>query len=357
MAYFRKIPKIQEMMSLFSREEKWLIVINADPDAMASAMALKRIMSRRVLEADIAKINEITRPDNLAMIRGTHLHMLPFSPELCAQYHKFAMVDSQPHHSPLFQGMHFSIIIDHHPLPATPAEAEFSVIRPEYGSNSALLTEFLYNLKLRPGKLLATALQFGIKSDTAGFTRKFTDVDIRAYHYLMKFADQPLLSRIIRSEFHRRWLPFFAKACSSLHAAGSGQFVYIGKVENPDILVVIADFLTRVYEFLWVAVSGLYGDTVVVIYRGDGSRDIGKMASAQFSDIGSAGGHRALARAEFPASAADGGDIELFIYKRVLTTPRRKTVKEVPAGPGTPWPGGRGGNGPAPSPGGASPRS
>lgn len=328
MAYFRKVPKIQEMLDLFCRDDAWLILVNADPDAMASAMALKRIMSHKVTDVEIARINEITRPDNLAMIRGVHLHMLPYDPAMKSMFSRFAIVDSQPHHSPQFQDITFSLIIDHHPVPETPAVAAYADIRPDYGANSTILTEYLYNLRIRPGKLLATALLYGIKSDTASFTRKFCDTDLRAYHYLSKFGDQALLSRIARSEFHRRWLPFFAKACLNLHAAGSGQFVYIGKVENPDILVVIADFLTRVYEFRWVAVSGLYGDTVVVIYRGDGARDIGRTASLQFSDIGSAGGHRSLARAEFPASAAEGADLELFTYKRVLANPRRKPARE-----------------------------
>lgn len=330
MAYFRKIPKLQEMLDLFSSKEDWLILINADPDAMASAMALQRIMTYRAGEVDIARINDITRPDNLTMVRSMRLHMKKFSTALLAKYQKFAIVDSQPHHSPLFQGIHFSIIIDHHPLPEAPAETEYADIRPYYGANSAIMTEYLYNLEIRPGKLLATALQYGIKSDTMSFARKFCDADLRAYHYLARFADQALLSRITRSEFLRSWLPFFANACMNLHAAGSGQFVYIGKVDNPDILVVIADFLTRVYEFRWVAVSGLYDETVVVIYRGDGSRDIGRLANAQFSDIGSAGGHRALARAEFPVVAAQGGDVELFTYKRVLAKPRLKPLREVP---------------------------
>ena len=228
MAYFRKIPKIQDMLDLFSSKDRWLILVNADPDAMASAMALKRIMSRRVYEADIARINEITRPDNLAMVQSTRLHMVKFEPGMPQGFDKFALVDSQPHHSPLFQGISFSLVIDHHPLPETPASTAYADIRPDYGANSTILTEYLYNLDIRPGKLLATALQYGIKSDTMNFTRKLCDADLRAFQYLAKFSDQSMLSRISRSEFHRRWLPFFAKACDSLHAAGTGQFVFIG---------------------------------------------------------------------------------------------------------------------------------
>ncbi len=334
MAYFRKIPKLHELIDQCERESRWLIVINADPDAMASAMALKRILSHRVSEVDIVAINEVTRPDNLAMIRYTRLHMKRFTPELAAQYDRFALVDSQALHNPQFRDIPFSVVIDHHPLSEEVCASVYCEIRPEYGATSTLLTEYLYNLKIRPGKLLATALQFGIKSDTASFERKFCDADLRAYHYLTRFADQPLLSRIVRSEFHRRWLSFFAKACESMHNAGSGQFVYIGEIENPDILVGIADFFMRVYEFRWVAVSGLYTGTVVVVFRGDGvTRDLGRMANAQFGDIGSAGGHKALARAEFPVAAANGKDLELFVYKRVLTTPRKKTQKEGNKGP------------------------
>jgi nanoRNase/pAp phosphatase (c-di-AMP/oligoRNAs hydrolase) len=318
-AYFRKLPKLQSLLDLFSRGGRWLILISADPDAMASALALRRIMIHRVTDVGIARVNEVTRPDNLALIRYARLHMRRFAPEMAAQYDYLALVDSQPQHNPLFAELDFSVIIDHHPLQAEPAEGRYRDIRPEYGATSTLLTEHLYNLGIRPGKLLATALQFGIKSDTGNFERKFTEVDIRAYHYLVKFADAAMLSRIARSEFHRRWLDYFAKACANMHTAGSGQFVYVGGVENPDILVIIADFFMRVYEFRWVAVSGLYGDTVVVVFRGDGiARDLGTMASAQFGDIGSAGGHKGMARAEFPASSAAGSNLELFIYKRVL---------------------------------------
>jgi len=95
---------------------------------------------------------------------------------------------------------------------------------------------------------------------------------------------------VARSEFRLHWLDYFSKAFISMHKCGSGQYVYVGEVENPDILVVIADFFMRVHEIRWTAVCGVYQDTIVVIFRGDGvTRDLGRYASAQFSDIGSAG--------------------------------------------------------------------
>ena len=74
--------RLTQLLELFNRNDDWLIVINADPDAMASAMALKRIMSHRTGKVTIARINEISRPDNLAMIRYLRIPMLPLTDKL-----------------------------------------------------------------------------------------------------------------------------------------------------------------------------------------------------------------------------------------------------------------------------------
>ena len=319
MAYFRTLPNLHKMLEMLSREQRWLILIIADPDAMASAMALKRIMSRRVQEVAIANINTVTRPDNMAMMRYTRFKMTRFDPGMLSRFDAFAIVDSQPHHSPVFKEVPFSIVIDHHPLPETPYPAEYCDIRTQYGATSTLLTEYLYNLNIRPGKFLATALQFGIKTDTSSFERHFYDVDLRAYHYLNRFADHNLLSRIARSEFHLHWLDTFAKACTNLYGIGkSGQYVFVGEVDNPDILVNIADFFMRVYEIRWAAVAGQCGDSAVVIFRGDGiSCDVGLYASQVFSEVGWGGGHKVMARAEFPVAAADGAELEMFIWQHL----------------------------------------
>ena len=325
MAYFRTVPNLSRLLELFSREHRWLVLINADPDAMASAMALKRIMSYKVRDVAIAKVNEIRRPDNLAMIRYTQLRMSRFYPGMLPHFDRFALVDSQPSHHPSFADVPFSVVIDHHPV-AMKEEVAFCEIKPEYGATSTMLTEYLYNLDIRPGKLLATALQFGIKTDTANFVRHFTDVDLRAYQYLARLGDHTLLSRISRREFLMPWLEVFAKACTNLYPVGaSGQYTYLGPVENPDILVNIADLFMRVYEIRWVAVAGLYEDLLVIIFRSDGiSRDVGKYAAQIFGEIGSAGGHKSMARAEIPLAALEGKEAELFVWQKMACSRKRR---------------------------------
>jgi len=66
-------------------------------------------------------------------------------------------------------------------------------------------------------------------------------------------------------------------------------------------IVTIADFLNQVHLISWVLVSGIHGERLVVIFRCDGyKKNAGKLAQKIFGKLGSAGGHREMARAEVP---------------------------------------------------------
>ena len=109
------VAHMKEWRQNLDKDDRWCILINADPDALASAMALKRILLPKVHNADIARVNEVTRPDNLAMIRYLRIPVRAWQPEKADQYTRFAIVDSQPHHHKAFQGIPFDCIIDHTP--------------------------------------------------------------------------------------------------------------------------------------------------------------------------------------------------------------------------------------------------
>lgn len=331
MALFRQLDEqVENLLSLFKKDENWLIVINADPDALGSAMALRRIMARRVNSIGIGQINEIKRPDNLAMIRYLRIPTQKLIPNLAVQYDRFALVDSQPSHNPEFADFKFSVVIDHHPITKEkPVEADFVDVRPKYGAVCSMMTEYLYNMKIRPAKLLATALMYGIRCDTRTFEREFIDADISAFKYLSKFADPKLMNRISRSEFHLDWMRYFSRAFYNLRRIGQGLFAHCGNVENPDILVIVADFFTRVHNVPWVMVSGVADDKLVCIFRGDGlRRNMGKMAQSLMNGLGSAGGHNQAARAEVKITDLGDEDPEIFLLKR-LGKGRKSTIRRI----------------------------
>lgn len=303
---------------------RWCILINADPDALASAMALKRLLHTKAKSVDIMRINEVTRPDNLAMIRYLRIPAKPWQPEKAHLYDALAMVDSQPAHNPAFAGLVFNIIIDHHPftnLGDALAENAFCDIRPGIGATSSIMTQLLRGLRLRPGPLLATALLYGIRTDTGTFERSGGEEDLQAYQWLSHYSDNNLLRRISRSEYLRSWLPFFSRAFRNLvDCAGGGAYAQLNEIKSADLLVAVADFFTKVHGLRWIAVSGILCKKVIVVFRGDGSRDIGRFADACFHDVGTAGGHRNMGRAEFPISEVpEGIKPAEFIYQRLMS--------------------------------------
>ena len=106
--------KLQQMMKQFSGSDHVLILINADPDAIASAMAFQRVLWRRVTRITVSNVNTITRPDNMAMIRlldVTLIHVTKIAPQ---DYTKVIILDSQPSHHESFRDFRFNVIIDHH---------------------------------------------------------------------------------------------------------------------------------------------------------------------------------------------------------------------------------------------------
>lgn len=321
------------------KDSRWAILINADPDALASAITLKRLVHDRTKSMDIFRINEVTRPDNLAMIRYLRIPVKAWEPDKAQSYSNFALVDSQPSHNQAFSRILYSLIIDHHPVTdfgALLAPGAFCCIRTDVGANSTIMTQLLQAMRVRPGPLLATALLYGIRTDTGAFERSGGEEDLRAYQWLSHYADNNLLRRISRSEYLRSWLPFFSRAFRSLvDCRAGGAYASLNEVGSADLVVAVADFFTRVHGLKWIAVSGVSAKTVIVIFRGDGSRDIGRFADACFYDIGTAGGHRNMARAEFPLSAVPAGvKPSDFIYRRLMTRKLRpKAQKENASNP------------------------
>jgi nanoRNase/pAp phosphatase (c-di-AMP/oligoRNAs hydrolase) len=215
---------------------------------------------------------------------------------------KWALVDSQPSHHKEFGKISFDLIVDHHPLDG-PCKAQFVDIRETYGSNSTIMTEYLRAAKIKPSPRLATALFYAIKTDTDNFVRGSTPQDINAFRYLYPLANMNIMKKIESSEMTRHTLESYQLAMKRLTFIKDIAFVHMGKVENPDILVIIADFFMRLAEATWSVVSGMYGDKLIVIFRNAGFRgDAGKAAQKLFGQWGgaSAGGHKAAARAEIP---------------------------------------------------------
>jgi nanoRNase/pAp phosphatase (c-di-AMP/oligoRNAs hydrolase) len=293
--------KLRRFYDQFSGNDHALIVINADPDAIASAMAVSRLLWRRVINVTISHINAINRPDNLAMLKLLGVSLVPHTDIEISQYSKMVIVDSQPDHNEFMNRLNPHVIIDHHP--ETGAKAPYLDIRPNYGATASIMTEYLRAARIKPSVKLATGLYHAIKTDTNAFKGQTVIEDVRAFQYLFRYVNIHLARKIEQADLRFDFLKYFKTALQNMLLRKGRVFVHLGPVVNPDICVIIADFFMRIVSVTWSIVSGTYDKKLVIIFRNDGIRkNAGNVAKEGFGQFGSAGGHKNMARAEIAFS-------------------------------------------------------
>lgn len=308
--------RLKKFYSVFKNDDQVLVVINADPDAVGAALAVKRLLWRKVASVTICSVNTMKRPDNVALVEYLGVKLLKASEIAKTNYSRFVMVDSQPEHSECFHRFEFDAVIDHHPLGKV--RAAFVDIRPEYGATSSMMTEYIKAAKIRPPMKLATALFIGIKTDTNDFQRKAFGEDVKAFQYLFKHVNQNLVKKVEYAELNPSFLKYFQLAFNTRVMRRGRAYIHLGNVSTPDVCVLIADFFLKVKGVGWIFVSGIFAKKLVVIIRNDGLRkDAGKTAERAFAKFGSAGGHKNMARAEIPVSALEG-KVDVGIDKKIL---------------------------------------
>jgi nanoRNase/pAp phosphatase (c-di-AMP/oligoRNAs hydrolase) len=272
---------------------------NPDPDALASAFALRELLLPDCPDIAISHLGEISRPENAAMVNMLKIPVVRHSPEQ-AKGAATITVDAQPSFFSATGEVAFDIIVDHHPATVL-GPHRFADIRPRYGSTSTILTEYFRDSAVRMSRRVATALYYGLKVDTANLTRNVSDADVIAFRFLHPRADANMIRTIELSQLPLSTLEFFQIAFANKKISGDTAFAFIGTVENADICVHIADFFIKLSGISWAAVACRTAEKIVVVFRSDGFRKhAGKVAEAVFIEYGTAGGHRTMARAELP---------------------------------------------------------
>ena len=309
-----------------------------DPDAVASAMALREIMRQTVGLKKFAFVatEGVLRQQNQEFIRAMKVEIQLLSKIELQDYRLVAIVDAQPN----FFGktgdlIHPQIVIDHHPVTAA-WHAELADVRPQYGALSTIMMEYLLAARVRIPKLLYTALLYGIKSDTNNFERDSILEDIGAYYLTSVRANRELIRRIELNQIPERYLKSFEHAYFHRRRYRDRITSFLGKVDSPDVCVQVADFYLRIVDVYYVVIAGIIKDRLIIVFRGDGYRqDCGYIAAAAFGKYGGGGGHKSAARVEIPLETLKEvlpGDwnqeaVEQFLVQRLRQKRPAKTKK------------------------------
>jgi len=294
--------KVEKIRSLFGDKDKIHILLqhDPDPDGIGGALALRELLGRKRATTPIVTFGGVTRPENLAMIRLLDVQIDRITYEdLHHDGAKLALVDVQP---PYFDRplKHVDLVVDHHPK-RTPFSAGFTDLRSQYGATSTIFTEYLRAAGVEPSQRLATALLYGIKSDTLFLERGSHYADLEAFTFLYPFANRAMITRMERPALPRADLEALGRALSRLQLDNGVAVIHMGEIKREDVIPQMAEFCLQIEGVDWAVVSGLCGDRVVISVRNVGYvKSAGDILKRLFDEIGSAGGHRSMAKAVVP---------------------------------------------------------
>jgi nanoRNase/pAp phosphatase (c-di-AMP/oligoRNAs hydrolase) len=295
---------------------------NPDPDALASACTLKAILHELVdAIIVIGYAGIVGRAENRAMIRELELDMTRMEHLDLAQFDAIAMVDTQPGfgNNSLPKERRPTAVIDHHPPRSDLDDIPFVDIRQDYGATSTIVAEYAYSIGLRLTPTLTTALFYALKSETQDLGREVSEQDQKIYLSLFPRADKEALARIQNAQVPRSYFGAFHQAIESARIYGHTVLTDLERVQHPDLVAEIADFLLRLDGAEWSCCMARYQDELVLSLRtSDQYAHAGRVIREAVRETGAAGGHGMIAGGRVALGSTPYEEVSAAVRRRLL---------------------------------------
>ncbi len=306
---------------------------NPDSDSFASALCLKTMAESVNKTADILYYGMIGHHETRAFVNLLNIPMVHVAEGVLDNYPFIALIDCNTpgKNNSLTPGTRVNIVIDHHPLPEnTLPPADFEDIRPDVGATSTIMTRYVQELDFELSSNLATALLYGIRTDTNEFKRNTSAADLTAAAYLYGFVDQDLLAQIETPSMSPEAMDVLGVAIRNKKIEGSYLISNVGFIHDRDTLPQAADYLLKLEGISTVLVFGIAEDRIVISARSKDIRiNIGDIVQKSFGEIGSAGGHQKTAAAQIPLGVFSGVKDRSILMKLTEEAVTRRFLSAV----------------------------
>lgn len=269
-----------------------------DPDALAAAFALQHLVQSGFgIESRIAFGGVVGRTENKTMVRLLKMPVHPLRTTWFKRHASVALVDTQP----AFENNSFpknakaTIVIDQHPA-ATKPNADLALIDEHCGATCVIVAQALL---LQGGPIptrVATALAYGILTDTLDLYRAERPDVVQTYLQVLHHCDMRTLARIQNPVRSRKFFSTLGGAIRDASLQRSLLVSHLGKVENPDLISQVAEFLLAYRKASWCLTTGRFKGKLHASLRTTNlDAQAGEVLRDAFQNPGQAGGHGAIA--------------------------------------------------------------
>jgi len=269
-----------------------------DPDALAAAYGLHYLAREAFgVESTIVYRGAVGRAENRDMVRILEIPARRLRAGDIERQRRVALVDTQPlfENNPFPARRRATIVIDQHPSVVEPS-ADLSLVDATCGATCVIVAQALLRSGLRIPKKLATALAYGILSDTLDLYRARRQDIIDTYLSLLAGCDIRSLARIRNPAHSRRFFVSLSRAVRNATSRGPLLASHLGPIDNPDLVSQTAELLLTYEKARWVLCTGRYEGRLHLSLRTSGTRtSAGRILRDLATDHRDVGGHGAIA--------------------------------------------------------------
>ena len=221
-------PKLSELITLLKGHRVFIQTHNfPDPDAIASAFGLQVLLERFKIPTTICHHGNVERTATANMVSEFGIKMTEDTElEDMTSDDYIITVDSQKGNANILDLVGNEVAcIDHHPT-FCQADYKYKDIR-IVGSCATLIADYYMSYKMDMPKDVATALLYGLKMDTADFTRGVTELDIDVYKYLFPRADNSLIRKFQSGVIQYDELEAFVDSMKNIDILNGVAFAFL----------------------------------------------------------------------------------------------------------------------------------
>ncbi len=311
--------KLDKLISIIKKQHVYIQTHNfPDPDAIASAYGLQRLLQIKGIESTICYKGKIDRRNLISMIKQLHIDVRNVDEieELCDE-DEVILIDSQKGNGNTYDIIGDEIAsIDHHPT-FFEIDYKFMDVRPEIGACASIIAEYFYENDIPMDKSVATALMYGLKIDTADMTRGVSKLDLNVFQNLYFAADMSLISFFSSNELQLKDLQAYSTAIESIEVSEPVCFANTGSNCPEGLIATISDFIMSLENVDFSVVYSYNNGGIKLSVRSSkySGLNAGEIVMLALDGFGTGGGHFNMAGGFVPYSQDMDIDKMVDIFK------------------------------------------
>ncbi|MGB7158782.1 MAG: DHH family phosphoesterase [Tepidisphaeraceae bacterium] len=329
-------PHARTLMKVLADKRNILITTHehADPDALASTLALCTLLTTKLPNAKVTASTKgrIGGGINEIFTQLSSLKLVPWeeagSDVALKSYDAIVLLDTQPNfaNSPLPADVPPTAVIDHHRSRAgRRPKCAFCDIRSDVGATGSIIFSYFMELEQPISRDLGATLLYAIESDLAGAAGQPGELDNIALSSLTLIADT---RKLYKMRYVNLPQSAYASTATGLHNAmvyDNALLSHLDEIDSPEKPAVMADYLLRFEKAEWALVTAEFNGALVMSLRTNGTKlSAADLIKRILRNIGEGGGHRTKAGGGIKLTEGAPKEIE-----RVRGVVRRRYLRSL----------------------------